>query len=229
MKHKILILRFFLAFGVGLIVFVTSVLAVWRMMPATMMANDILFLWTRDSLRLADEALKERIAKGKLPPPTLKELTSELPDSISVGYEIPKVKRGVVVDGWGRPFLYSTHGTTCTLRSYGRDGKPGGTGLDMDIDLTNCDRSLKSLGSDTWRNPPMPTLKQYLLELPTGGMTWGCVLCGLTAFGTGFFFIRPVPMTQRQIFVLAVKLVITIAATVFFATIIMQGHIPSGH
>ncbi|MCH4892095.1 MULTISPECIES: type II secretion system major pseudopilin GspG [unclassified Sphingomonas] len=37
------------------------------------------------------------------------------------------------VDPWGNPYAYESNGTTFSLISLGRDGKPGGEGLDADI------------------------------------------------------------------------------------------------
>src|SRR5262245_24870836 len=38
-----------------------------------------------------------------------------------------------VVDGWGRPIAMIVAGDQVTLRSFGRDGLPGGTGDDTDM------------------------------------------------------------------------------------------------
>ncbi|WP_109806431.1 type II secretion system major pseudopilin GspG [Sphingosinithalassobacter portus] len=38
------------------------------------------------------------------------------------------------LDGWERPFLYTNEGSRFTLKSLGRDGKPGGEGVDADIE-----------------------------------------------------------------------------------------------
>lgn len=38
------------------------------------------------------------------------------------------------VDAWGNPYVYSSSATRFELKSLGRDGKPGGEGLDADID-----------------------------------------------------------------------------------------------
>lgn len=37
-------------------------------------------------------------------------------------------------DGWGKPYEYSSDGSSFTMRSLGKDGKPGGEGVDADID-----------------------------------------------------------------------------------------------
>jgi general secretion pathway protein G len=38
------------------------------------------------------------------------------------------------LDGWQKPYAYQSDGMTFTIRSLGRDGKPGGEGVDADID-----------------------------------------------------------------------------------------------
>ena len=49
----------------------------------------------------------------------------------------PYLKRAVPVDPWGTPYHYESPGavnaTSYDLVSYGRDGRPGGTGEDADI------------------------------------------------------------------------------------------------
>jgi general secretion pathway protein G len=47
----------------------------------------------------------------------------------------PYLKKMVPNDPWGRPYVYRVPGQTgdFDLVSYGRDGKPGGTGEDADI------------------------------------------------------------------------------------------------
>ncbi len=50
----------------------------------------------------------------------------------------PYLKKGVPADPWGRPYVYEqpgAHSGDFDLQSYGRDGRPGGTG--EDADLTN--------------------------------------------------------------------------------------------
>lgn len=49
----------------------------------------------------------------------------------------PYLRKGVPLDPWGRPYVYRSPGevnvATYDLLSYGRDGKPGGSGEDADI------------------------------------------------------------------------------------------------
>ncbi|HEY4443826.1 MAG TPA: type II secretion system major pseudopilin GspG [Steroidobacteraceae bacterium] len=47
----------------------------------------------------------------------------------------PYLKKGVPMDPWGRPYVYAQPGThnDFDLMSYGKDGRPGGTGEDADV------------------------------------------------------------------------------------------------
>lgn len=49
----------------------------------------------------------------------------------------PYLKKAVPNDPWDRPYVYRTPGQNgeFDLLSYGRDGKPGGTGEDADIGI----------------------------------------------------------------------------------------------
>lgn len=38
------------------------------------------------------------------------------------------------VDAWGNPYVYSSTGASFELKSLGKDGQPGGEGLDADLD-----------------------------------------------------------------------------------------------
>jgi general secretion pathway protein G len=47
----------------------------------------------------------------------------------------PYLKKGVPLDPWGHPYVYQVPGSKgdYAVISYGRDGRPGGTGEDADI------------------------------------------------------------------------------------------------
>jgi general secretion pathway protein G len=53
----------------------------------------------------------------------------------AAGWSGPYLKKAVPVDPWGRPYAYHTPGQKGEYEvfTYGRDGKPGGTGDDADI------------------------------------------------------------------------------------------------
>jgi general secretion pathway protein G len=51
------------------------------------------------------------------------------------GWQGPYLKKAVPLDPWGRPFVYlepGEHGEM-DLYTYGKDGRPGGTGADADV------------------------------------------------------------------------------------------------
>ena len=55
--------------------------------------------------------------------------------SSATSWNGPYLKKAVPADPWGRAYVYRTPGGTGEYEvvSYGRDGKPGGTGEDADI------------------------------------------------------------------------------------------------
>jgi hypothetical protein len=81
-------------------------------------------------------------------PKSLEEVRGAL--SLQAGFQWDE--KGRPLDGWGRPFLYSTDGAKFVITSLGRDGKPGGLGLDCDLSTTN-----------TW---PAEYLQSVLSERP---------------------------------------------------------------
>lgn len=229
MKIKLLAVRLTVATLIGLAVFLLSCLAAWRQAPEALMNNDMLDIWTRMGLSRIYSLIADRVQQGQAPPQSLRDLTPELEDLSRQIHGGILIRNGNLVDGWGRPFLYSAQGTSFTLKSYGRDGKPGGTGFDRDLDHSNDHEMLDYHSPTVMANPPMPTLHQFLFELPTGGMIWGCALSGALAFLLSVILVRPAPLTWPESVILVIKIGLTILATLFFAQIIMQIHIPSGH
>ena len=65
----------------------------------------------------------------------LQALTAK-PDN-APGWSGPYLKKSLPTDPWGHPYVYRIPGQKgeFELFSYGRDGKPGGTGEDADIGL----------------------------------------------------------------------------------------------
>ena len=67
-------------------------------------------------------------------PPALQELRS----STKKGWDGPYLPRDVPLDPWGNPYVYAVpgeNGQPYTLKSYGKDGRPGGEGDNADIVL----------------------------------------------------------------------------------------------
>jgi hypothetical protein len=121
-------------------------------------------------------------------------------------------------DGWGRLFIYEIEGDDYTLTSLGRDGQPGGVGLDCD--LTNGNP-----------NPPecAPTREQILASPALHAMVQVGVGAGVIMFLYCCFFARPARLVAGQRTRLADKMLVTIAATTFFAMILASIHLIVGH
>jgi hypothetical protein len=185
--------------------------------------------WTRQSLIRVYTALTEH---RKPFPESLSAISGSLEKAFSPGDKFPSIRGGLPIDGWGRPLVYSVQGTTFTLLSYGRDGKPGGTGFDRDLEAGQV--ISRSQSDPVYENPYetpsyRPTLRQFVFELPSKGMIHSCVLSGFLASILTLYLVRSVPASRRAIVICIVKIVMTILMTIIFASIIMQLHIPTGH
>lgn len=149
------------ALGAGLVVSALSIVVLWRIFrdhPAFWSEHKA----TQLTLRAIDQAIAEYRQQGHQLPASLTELGP--PDLLRPYLD----QRGRIVDGWGQPFGYSVRGEHYLLLSYGRDGKPGGMGLDYDL-------------SDRNRLPPegAPTLCQFVLDRPTGGVLLTAGMVGI--------------------------------------------------
>jgi general secretion pathway protein G len=56
--------------------------------------------------------------------------SGQIPSNYEDGGYIEKLP----LDPWGTPYFYQSDGNSYVLKSFGADGKPGGTGKDADID-----------------------------------------------------------------------------------------------
>jgi general secretion pathway protein G len=166
---------------------------------------------TRRLLRRIDSAIRSYMEKTGKPPSTLGELEA------LKGGSYPVDPDGAVRDGWNQPFRYSVDGGKYLVVSYGRDGKPGGRGLDCD--LTSADP-----------DPPraLPTFSQFLFDLPTGGVVWTSVFSGVVVFLLAFFTIKK-DLYAGMPHTIVIKLVVMAIAAVLFASFISVLHIPTGH
>jgi hypothetical protein len=128
-------------------------------------------------------------------------------------------QRDNLVDGWHRPFIFSFDGSNFLAKSYGRDGKPGGVGLDCDLTTAN----------------PKPrearaTFNQFLHNEPTRGMVSSSLACGALAFFLALFTIRTADFERYRLVSVILKLFATLVGATVVAVIITALHIPpSGH
>lgn len=207
---RIWVFRFIVASGVWAVVTGISLLVAWQNAIDAPAARIQQYL-TQDELR--------DLAKANL---DYQKKFGEPARSIS---DLEKMTNDLVVfdtqsdgDGWHHPFVFSVSGTNVTITSYGRDGKPGGIGLDCDLTTAN------------WAPPEArPTFEQFVYDMPTGGMIKTSIACGGLAFLLALFTIK-IPTLSRSGFLrLALRLILTTIAAAFVATIITGLHVPSGH
>ncbi len=149
---------------------------------------------------------------------TLPRVLEELrrPDESWVHFQ--RDEKGRPLDGWGRPFLYSTDGVNYVITSLGRDGKPGGIGLDCD--LSNIEE---------WPKEAVPTFRQFLVHPVTRGIRFACLTCGVLAFLVGLMTINPAGLHGWAILSLIIKLAFTILGALFVAFIMSTAEIPNYH
>jgi hypothetical protein len=118
------------------------------------------------------------------------------------------------VDYWHRPFHYKVDGDHFELYSYGRDGKPGGLGLDADI-YHNRPRT----------NEQRLTLWQFSNAWGVVGILFVCILAGSIAIPL-FFSFRTRPVSARPSLR---KVVATAVFSIVFAAVISVFYLPNGH
>ena len=131
-------------------------------------------------------------------------------------------------DSWNRPILYSVEGNGFRLSSFGRDGVPGGIGLDSDWSYHSSDREPYR---SPFRNTPdirLP-LWQFLFDTPS---TFGILFPGLWLFLALGHAVRSESKesitSKRAIAVTAVMTVIG-AAVCTFLSIFLIAASQSGH
>ncbi len=125
------------------------------------------------------------------------------------------------VDGWNRPFVYTVRGSDYRVVSYGRDAKPGGTGDDADL-------------SNIAPRPPEATLpfREFFFHPQARLMVETCVVAGVLAFFLSLALLNPTETRPRNYVgyaALALKLLVTLGATLLVAAFLAALDQPSGH
>ncbi|MBY0457808.1 MAG: type II secretion system protein GspG [Gemmataceae bacterium] len=146
-----------------------------------------------------------------------RQVTGRLPASLS---EMPSLKDrhgtdadGRFVDLWGHPFRYQVEGEDFTLCSFGRDGRPGGDGLDADIYPTSAGRPFQP-----------PTLRQFTFDLPTVAVQETCFAAGVCAA-----LVCLLPSRNRRGVGFFARVGVTAVGAVLVAVVLSALHVPSGH
>ena len=123
-----------------------------------------------------------------------------------------------LLDGWQRPFDYSTDGKNYAVTSFGRDGKPGGFGLNHDLTSAN-----------PYPHDAIPTFAQFIGDCPTQGIVGTCIFAGSITSVLCWFLAKPAQLTRPNLFRLAGRIVATVIGAIIVAMCLAGAHIPSGH
>lgn len=208
-----LALRLAAAVAVGMSVTALSVLAVYG---DRRNANSV--LWEQ---MITHERL-QGISKGIR---AYQRETGRLPESLNelVGYThstLQNVADGPVVDGWGRPFIYTVAGSNWAAVSSGRDGQPGGTGTASD---------LTSVFLKPDYQPVFPSFLEFVFELKskTRKALLTCVVCGVLASLVSLFTLHVPKLTARGTTKVVLRILATVVGSAFIAFMIGALHIPT--
>jgi general secretion pathway protein G len=205
-----LALRLAAATVVGLLVAFLSLLAVWGDMRKV------------KTLRMEQWETRQRLKWIAIGIESYQRREDALPKSLNhiensgLGTEV-KSNRWLV-DGWDRPFIYTVNGTSWTVLSYGRDGRPGGKGADAD--LTN------------WKPEPeeskvFPAFYEFVFQLkPTRTATTGTIVCGVLAALVSFFTVHIPKFTRRGLLSVAFRVLATIVGATIIAFMIGGLEVP---
>jgi hypothetical protein len=166
---------------------------------------------TRKTLEdLQADVERHQKATGRLPE-KLTDLESVQQGKVSVD------DAGQPLDGWRRPIQYRIEADGYSLFSYGRDGQPGGHGLDADLYAGKVDKENER-----------PTLWQFATLLDDGWILKGCVLAG--AFSLALCLIAGEGrLGKRSLAVLLIAHTLTALFAILTAVVISALHLPTGH
>lgn len=122
-------------------------------------------------------------------------------------------------DPWGRPLEFVTSDQEFRATTYGRDGQPGGIGLDADLSTDNLSPPEANL-----------TLQQYLFEIDSRSVWLSCALCGLLAAVLTWRESRPQHSPFRTWLTPVIRLTVWGVLSIYLGSIIAATHlVPNGH
>lgn len=118
----------------GLAVFLITTVTVWRSTGIGYYNNYAVQNKTFADMRSILIAIEEYRLKHNVAPPELKIVANKIDTATNFYRTKIEAKPGdLLYDGYGNRYIYTTTGTSYTLTSLGRDGKPGGKGYDSEI------------------------------------------------------------------------------------------------
>jgi len=199
-----LIPRLVLALIAGLLIFGIGLNVMWS---SSQSHAEMLQIMTKNRMKSVNSDIQAYLKKeGKLPGSL---------NVVGVDPSYPSFNDSNLLDRWRRPYVYRITKTGYTLMSYGRDGKPGGVGLDSDISLDNTNSEVPFLQAmnDPWASQ----------------MILGSTIAGILTFFLAFFLIRPADFSKKNWGCIMAKLVPLLIVLFFLTLLIIALDVPSGH
>jgi len=222
----VLLLKLLCAVAVGVLVFIVSRDAAYDQFRRSYLVRRPGY-YTLRSMAGVREAIEAYRREHQALPDSIRDLSP--PGDVAPRRD----ERGVFVDEWERALHYSTDGAEYELVSYGRDGKPGGVGLDADLstdDLPEGDE-----GAAAYPQLPeraLPTYQQFVAdrgEFGAGGsgrsMLVTCIVTAVVAFLVAFWTTGSSRTSGS--FILA--LILTTSAALLIGVFVAALHAPTGH
>jgi hypothetical protein len=180
---RILLFNLLLAAVYAAVLFVLVYAAAWQVLSGNLNnrpRQSESWLIVHGTLRDVEDFRK---AHGKFPPDL------KVPEIAQRAMRPGAAEKTGPLDAWNNPLKYEVHADKVTVCSLGRDGTPGGVGLDADI----CGLVPKDVSkeAESARFPPQaerPTFRQFLTtrdlqELSGNGVVMWAALCVVLAFG----------------------------------------------
>jgi hypothetical protein len=201
-KYQRIGIRIAVSTNVGLLVTAVAIVVAWR---------DI---GNMDQIRSEQRTTRQGIRDIERSVQRYRETKATLPESLEevrgsggeYSVRFQQDRNGNPLDGWGRPLLYSVTGGEYVITSLGRDGRPGGIGLDCDLS------NLKE-----WPEEAAPSLGQVLAHPSMRGIVRVCLACGVLAFLLSLAIVDPSTIRTQGILPLAITIGLTILGALFIA------------
>lgn len=164
---------------------------------------------TLQTVAITGEAIEEYTKNNGTAPESLEDLPAdELWFLLGMTGDTKYIR-----DGWGRPLEYAIIEGKGIATSYGRDGQPGGMGLDYDISTAEPKPAAA-----------YPTLGQYALGADSLFMPHvsliPSVIAGVVTAATCFDMLKRTALSRTKAAGLAVKLLFVAGFAAFFAVVV---------
>ncbi len=213
-KYQWIDIRVAISTTVGLLVAVIGVVVARRNVDELSQVRSEQWA-TRQAIRNIEKSIQRLGEAKKGSPQSLEELRGPYGEFL---VQFKRDKKGSLLDGWGRPFLYSVEGSEYVVTSLGRDGKPGGIGLDCDLS------NLKE-----WPKEAVPTPGQVLGHPSMRSIVLACLESGVLAFLLSLAIVDPRVIKSQGVLPLAMKLGVTILGALLVAYFLILVQIANYH